>query len=58
MRARLKGLLRNAAVAAGNLRRKALEGALRELAGDETKADSVRQAAQWALGRIENPFGY
>jgi epoxyqueuosine reductase len=47
-----KGLLRNACIAAGNLRRTDLAPLLEALAASEKESPVVRQTAAWALHRI------
>jgi len=55
-RARLKGMLRNAAVVAGNLGRTDLRETLKKLADDDKQARAVRQSAQWAMERLLRPY--
>lgn len=54
LRARLKGLQRNAAVVAGNLGRRDLGAMLEIIAADEKRPFCVRDAAQWALAHIKD----
>jgi epoxyqueuosine reductase len=54
MRSRRAGLLRNAAIAAGNLKRRDLATALRQLAERTGESQAVREAAAWAIGEIES----
>ena len=52
-RAKLSGLLRNAAIAMGNSGDRKYLPRLRELAQDENPV--IAEAARWAMARLETP---